>query len=548
MLGAIIGDIVGSRFEGRRRNVHTKNFTFFHDHCHLTDDSVMTLAIAEAILQCQGDYSKLAAKATACMQDWGRRYPKSGYGPSFIDWIFSDHPEPYNSYGNGSAMRVSPCAYAAQSLEEALQLCDTVTQITHNHPEGMKGARAVTAAIFLARQGKSQAEIRAYVKDQYYTFDPYIDSNNYQGGCSCQVTVPQALQAYFDATSFEDAIRGAVALGGDSDTIACMAGGIAEATFGIPRAMREQALTKFTADELQVLLAFEAKFGAAKETTAVPFTNAPQGNAKNEPLPSYLAPEAPHLSEYMRKAIYNGIACIQESFLKIIPGDPTTQQEFSWIRGLPFNPTFDDMIFRYKNQIFSIYVDLVPAGQKWHTFQNPDHLRQLRVCQEHGLIPCCYPLHKRSLQPLTDGWNLFHTGTGEPIDPQVLATDIPLPMDAWEQSSYAIDVLIRNLTEKGCEILSWSDMPGIVPQIWFRAKDGEARWLVVQPYKKGTEPPAAPKLTLPPNLQMFPGYYVNVELSNENDEPGPINRDSFINYKYKMHEFPQTGAKPTIIN
>ena len=548
MLGAIIGDIVGSRFEGYRRNIHTKNFTFFHPHSHLTDDSVMTLAVAEAILQCQGDYSQLAAKATACMQDWGRRYPHSGYGPSFLAWIFSDQPQPYNSYGNGSAMRVSPCAYAAGSLEEALHLCDTVTQITHNHPEGMKGARAITAAIFLARQGKTQEEIRAYIKDKYYTFDPYIDSNNYQGGCSCQVTVPQALQAYFDATSFEDAIRGAVALGGDSDTIACMAGGIAAATFGIPRTMREQALTKFTDDELQVLQAFEAKFGAAREAANPAFTNAPQGKAADEPLPRYLIPHAPTLSKYMQTAIYNGIVNIQDNFCKIIPGDPHTQTEFSWIRGLPFNPTFDDMIFRYKNQIFSVYVDIVPQGQKWHTYQNPEHLRQLRVCREHELIPCCYPLDRHSLKPLTAGWNLFHTETGEPINPLALATDIPVPMGAWEQSSYAIDILIRNLTEKGGQILSWSDIPGILPQMWFLAEDKNPRWLIVQPYLKGTTPPPEPKLTLPPDLQMLPGYYVNVELSNEKDEPGPIYRDTFIHYKYKMHRFPWTGTPPTVIN
>ena len=548
MLGAIIGDMVGSRFEGRRRNVHTKEFTFFHPHCHLTDDSVMTLAVAEAILQCQGDYSQLTAKATACMQDWGRRYPHSGYGPSFLGWIFSDQPQPYNSYGNGSAMRVSPCAYAAGSLEEALQLCDTVTQITHNHPEGMKGARAVTAAIFLARQGKTQAEIRTYIKDKYYTFDPYIDSDNYQGGCSCQVTVPQALQAYFDAASFEDAIRGAVALGGDSDTIACMAGSIAEATFGIPRSMREQALTKFNADELQILQAFEAKFGAAREAANPAFSNEPQGKAEDEPLPRNLIPHAPTLSKYMQNAIYNGIVNIQESFLKIIHGTTQTQTEFSWIRGLPFNPTFDDMIFRYKNQIFSVYVDIVPQGQKWHTYQNAAHLLQLRVCREHGLIPCCYPLDRHSLKPLTAGWNLFHTETGAPIDPQALATDIPIPMGAWEQSSYAIDILIRNLTEKGAKILSWSDIPGILPQMWFLAEDENPRWLVVQPYLKGTTPPPEPKLTLPPDLQMLPGYYVNVELSNEYDEPSPINRDTFINYKYKMHRLPGTGTPPTIVN
>lgn len=169
MLGAIIGDIVGSRFEWH--NIKTKDFELFHKNCRPTDDSIMTLAVAKAILSCGGGCSKLGYQTVVCMQELGRRYPDAGYGGRFRRWLKEAHPQPYNSYGNGSAMRVSPCAYAAKTLDEAKALSKAVTEVTHNHPEGIKGAEAVTAAIFLALHGSGMAEIRNYVSENYYPMD-----------------------------------------------------------------------------------------------------------------------------------------------------------------------------------------------------------------------------------------------------------------------------------------------------------------------------------------------------------------------------------------
>ena len=166
MLGAIIGDISGSRFEWE--NCKSKDFNLLTTSCHPTDDSNMTLAVAEAILRTNGDWSKLPVLAVECMRDFGREYPR-GYGGRFKQWLRSDNPEPYGSWGNGSAMRVSPCAWAARTMEEALQLSDAVTNVSHNHPEGVKGARAITAAIFLARQEASILEIRDHIHQRNNT-------------------------------------------------------------------------------------------------------------------------------------------------------------------------------------------------------------------------------------------------------------------------------------------------------------------------------------------------------------------------------------------
>lgn len=171
MLGAIIGDIAGSRFEGFCHfNIKTKKFELLSaEHgCQPTDDSVMTLAIAKAMLECNGDYLQLEEEAVKQMQRFGRRYPNAGYGGYFYEWIFSKDPQPYYSFGNGAAMRVSPCGFAAKTLEEAIFLSRAVTKVTHNHPEGMKAAEAVSVAIFLARTGKSMEEIRKYIIEKYY--------------------------------------------------------------------------------------------------------------------------------------------------------------------------------------------------------------------------------------------------------------------------------------------------------------------------------------------------------------------------------------------
>jgi type I restriction enzyme M protein len=267
MLGAIIGDIAGSRFEWDR--IKTKEFDFLTQigGCEFTDDSVMTAAIAKAILDCNGDYSNLGNKAVYYMQNLGKQYPNAGYGGKFSCWITSSNPQPYNSYGNGSAMRVSPCAYAANTLDEAIDLSKAVTEVTHNHPEGIKGAEATTVAIFLALHGKSILEIRDYIDKHYYPMNFTLDSirDSYTFNESCQETVPQAIMAFLESTSYEDAVRNAVSLGGDSDTLAAITGSIAEAYYGIPVEIRKLGFTFLDAEIASTVNRFEAKFGIRLE-------------------------------------------------------------------------------------------------------------------------------------------------------------------------------------------------------------------------------------------------------------------------------------------
>ena len=269
MLGAIIGDIAGSRFEFH--NIKTKDFELLTSigGCQVTDDSIMTLAVAKAILNCKGSFERLEQEAVSCMQALGRQYPNpcGGYGARFNAWLFSDHPLPYNSFGNGAAMRVSPCGFAASSLEEAIAMARSVTKVTHNHPEGLKGAEAVTAAIYLARTGKSMLEIRDFIETRYYKIDFTIDSirSTYKFNETCQDTVPQAMEAFFESTGFEDAIRNAISIGGDSDTLAAITGGIAEAYYGIPSNLRRLAVTFLDQTELGILNAFETRYGMIVE-------------------------------------------------------------------------------------------------------------------------------------------------------------------------------------------------------------------------------------------------------------------------------------------
>ncbi len=261
MLGAIIGDIVGSRFEWN--NIKTKDFDFLTYKCSVTDDSIMSLAVARAICDCNGEYKKLGNCTVAAMQEVGRPYPHCGYGGMFRHWMYSDNPQPYNSFGNGAAMRVSACGFAASSLEEAISLSKAVTEVTHNHPEGIKGAEATAVAIFMARNGCSILEIRDYINAYYYPMNFTLDGirDTYQFNETCQDTVPQALMAFFESTSFEDAIRNAISIGGDSDTLAAITGGIAEAYYGIPAEIRKHALTFLDERLLNILSVFENKFG-----------------------------------------------------------------------------------------------------------------------------------------------------------------------------------------------------------------------------------------------------------------------------------------------
>ncbi|MDR1872558.1 MAG: ADP-ribosylglycohydrolase family protein [Deltaproteobacteria bacterium] len=255
MFGAIIGDIAGSRFEGRRRNYKAEDFELFHERCHPTDDTVMTLAIGLAIMAAQSYrgqppietyYAVLKAQAVRTTRELGRRYIHSGYGRGFKGWLLSDFPTPYNSYGNGAAMRISPVGFAATTEEEVVAMSRAVTEITHNHEEGLKGAESVAMAIFLARNGATKADIQKRIELNYYPLDFMIDDirPTYSFDSSCQGSVPQAIKCFLEATSFEGAIRKAISIGGDSDTIGAITGSIAEAFYGVPKDLKETAYNR----------------------------------------------------------------------------------------------------------------------------------------------------------------------------------------------------------------------------------------------------------------------------------------------------------------
>lgn len=245
MIGAIIGDIVGSVYEFD--NIHTKDFELFADHhgksCFFTDDTVMTCAVAKALLDCE-DPETLPELTVRTMREVGQPYPRCGYGGRFCRWMYSKDPKPYGSYGNGAAMRVSPVGFLADSLEEALDLARKVTAVTHNHPEGLKGAEATAAVIYLARTGRSKEQIRSYVREHYYSLEETLDEIRpfYRHNETCQETVPQAIQCFLEGEDFEDVIRNCISLGGDSDTLAAIAGAMAEAFFGVPDELRDKAL------------------------------------------------------------------------------------------------------------------------------------------------------------------------------------------------------------------------------------------------------------------------------------------------------------------
>lgn len=244
MIGAVIGDIAGSKYEFSSHK--DKNFEIFSQGSFFTDDTVMTLAVAMAVKNCSGDYTDLSQEAMRQMQRIGRKYPRCGYGSRFYHWIFSEYPPyAYGSYGNGAAMRVSACGFYGTTLEEVKMLSRKVTEISHNNWKGIMGAEATAVSIYLAKTGKSKDYIRKYVCDNYYLIDFTIDEIRpvYEFDVTCQNTVPQAIEAFLESTSFEDAIRTAVSLGGDSDTLAAITGSIAEAYYGVPDDMRAKAIT-----------------------------------------------------------------------------------------------------------------------------------------------------------------------------------------------------------------------------------------------------------------------------------------------------------------
>lgn len=255
MLGAIVGDIAGSTREWH--NIKSKSFELLPKKSFFTDDSVMTLAIARWLVE---DPAHEAGTLVLSMQDLGRRYPHAGYGGRFRGWLVDQDPQPYNSWGNGSGMRVSPVALFAKSLDEGLDLAKRSAEVTHNHPEGIKGAQAVAAAAFMAGHGTSKAEIKKYVSDTFgYNLNRSIAQirPTYTFTESCQGSVPEAIIAYLESKDFEDAIRNAISIGGDSDTIAAMTGAIAAAEYGIPQEFADFCWNKLTPDLQEILTNFE---------------------------------------------------------------------------------------------------------------------------------------------------------------------------------------------------------------------------------------------------------------------------------------------------
>ena len=240
MIGAIIGDIVGSVYEFN--NHRSKNFQFLTSKNFFTDDTVMTVAIAKALMRSR-DIDDVADNAIAEMKKLGKKYPDCGYGGRFSLWLRENKPQPYGSFGNGAAMRVSPVGFYAKTLDECKMLSKEVTRVTHNHTEGLKGAECVACCVFLARNGCDKKTLRTFA-EEYYRLDFTIDEirDTYLFNETCQNTVPQALQAFFESENFEDAIRTAISVGGDSDTLAAITGAIAEAFYGVPDEMKEQAL------------------------------------------------------------------------------------------------------------------------------------------------------------------------------------------------------------------------------------------------------------------------------------------------------------------
>ena len=265
MIGAILGDIIGSRFEFDRGD-KTKDFTLFTWESEYTDDTVMTVAVAEALLKTYGmsltslDEKKIKDDLINSMKKWGRKYPFAGYGGRFIGWLMGESTEPYNSFGNGSAMRVSPAGWLYDTLEETRRIARWTAEVTHNHPEGIKGAESVAAVMFLARTGHSKEEIREYVTREFgYDLSRTCDDIRplYHHVESCQETVPEAMTAFFEGESFVDVIRTAVSLGGDCDTLTDIAGAMAEAFYGVPDELISECFMRLPDDMREVLDEFD---------------------------------------------------------------------------------------------------------------------------------------------------------------------------------------------------------------------------------------------------------------------------------------------------
>ena len=259
MYGAILGDIIGSPYEFDRGS-KCKEFPLFSKACFFTDDTIMNIAVAEAFMNAPDEEAIIRRRLIDALQKWGRRYPGADYGLRFRIWLTSPDPQPYNSWGNGSAMRVAPVAWLYNDLETVRSMARLSAAVTHNHPEGIKGAEATAAAIFLARTGHSKAEIKAYMETQFaYDLSRTCDEirPTYHHVESCQETVPEAITAFLEGESFEDVIRTAVSLGGDCDTLTCIAGAMAEGFYGVPDDLKAECIKRLDPTLVRVLKKFD---------------------------------------------------------------------------------------------------------------------------------------------------------------------------------------------------------------------------------------------------------------------------------------------------
>ena len=259
MYGAILGDMIGSPYEFDRGNKR-KDFPLFSDKSTFTDDTVMTLAVAEAFLNIRQETHGARNELISSMKKYGRKFPNAGYGVMFQQWLQNEKPKPYGSYGNGSAMRVSGVSWLYDSIDAVRAAARLSAEVTHNHPEGIKGAEATASAIYLARTGSTKAEIKAYIEENFgYDLSRTCDQirPSYYHVESCQETVPEAITAFLEGKSFEDVIRTAVSLGGDCDTLTCIAGSIAEGFYGVPDALKQECRNRLPNELKAVLSRFD---------------------------------------------------------------------------------------------------------------------------------------------------------------------------------------------------------------------------------------------------------------------------------------------------
>ncbi len=261
MYGAMLGDMIGAPYEFDMGN-KSKEFKLFGPGVKFTDDTVMTVAVADAIMKAglEADENTMKQQFVRSMQIFGNDHPAAGYGAKFIFWLGTLNPKPYGSWGNGSAMRVSPVGWLYDTIERTREVARWTAEVSHNHPEGIKGAESVAAAIFMARTGSSKEEIKKYVDENFgYDFSRTCDEirPTYHHVESCQETVPEAFTAFFEGNDFEDVIRTAVSLGGDCDTLTCIAGSMAEAFYGVPEDMKQECRKRLSDDLLEVVDKFD---------------------------------------------------------------------------------------------------------------------------------------------------------------------------------------------------------------------------------------------------------------------------------------------------